>query len=358
MTDRLLRNGTTAEDELVRCCAQVLPKEETQKRLSQLVENPLDWETVLNRCWWHRIRPLAYRHLSSQREHAVPKRVLRELSEQVNELRARSARLYRVLRQVGDYFENAGVRAIAFKGPTLSEDAYGDLSLRECGDLDLLVNQSEFDQIAAALAAHGFQSYWERPEKNRQAFACEFERSDATLDVHWALSPGWLNYRVDFERMWADSIPLSSDAMMLRKFSPEDVLIVLCIHGTKHFWERLRWITDVAEFINREKVRDWDRLEALSIDSRCWRSVALGLWLAKHLLSASVPPKIMSRIDAMPGISRLGQQVKVWLGYAENSADMRTLRQRFLFRIGVCERRRDLVSQILHYLVARPASAG
>jgi len=357
MTDRPFPRATTFEDELLLCCAQVSPGSETRARLGQLAARPLDWETVLNRSWWHRIRPLTYRHLISQPPGTVPDSVLAELAGHVSELRERNQRLSRVLANVADYFEAAGLRGLVFKGPTLSEDAYGDLSLRECGDLDLLVDRNDFGRIAEVLTAQGFESWWERDDRNQQLFACEFERSDGTLDVHWELSPAWLNYRVNFARLWETATPLSPDRPGLRKLSPEDTLVVLCIHGAKHWWERLRWISDVAELINRDRVKQWDRVEAAAFDARCWRSVALGLWLAGNLLSARVPSEVMRRLEATPGITRLGQQVRVWLGYAEQSPEMRTTRDRFFFRMGLCERRRDRVSQLVRYLAARPRHA-
>ena len=33
----------------------------------------------------------------------------------------------------------------------------------------------------------------------------------------------------------------------LRTFSIEDTLVMLCVHGAKHFWERLGWVLDIAK---------------------------------------------------------------------------------------------------------------
>jgi hypothetical protein len=341
------------EDELLCCCAQVRPATAARERLAELIVGPLDWKAVVNRSWWHRIRPLTFRHLRSQPAGTVPESVLAELAEYVHELGDRNRRLSRELRTVSEYFEQAGLPALVFRGPTLSEDAYGDLSLRECGDLDLLVRRDDFVQAAKMLTSHGFESSWERGDRRRQVFAREFQRGDTALDVHWELSPEWLNYRIDFKRMWEAATPLSSENGMLRKLCPEDALMVLCIHGTKHWWERLRWINDIAELVNRELVTQWDRLESASIQARCWRSVLLGLYLAGDLLSARLPEELTGRIEATPGIARLGRQVRVWLGHAENSPEMRKLSERFVFRMGVCERKRDRMSQIARYLAGR-----
>lgn len=356
MMNPVVDASTSLEDELLLCCARVSLGSEVQARITELLQQPLNWETVLNRAWWHRIRPLTHVHLCAQPVGTVPEHVLAELAEHADELSKRNQRLSKALADVATFFEDARLRAVVFKGPTLTQDAYGDLALRECGDLDLLVCKDDFPKVAEMLVSHGFKSWWERDDKNQQVFACEFERSDATLDVHWNLSPEWLNYRVDFDRLWESGIPLSSGGQLMRKLQPEDAIAVLCIHGTKHWWERLRWICDVAEVVNSGLITDWDGVKTAAVQARCLRSVSLGLWLASDLLSANLPADAMRRFDFTPTIKRLGAQVRTWLGYAEQGGEMRKLRERFLFRMGVCERMRDRVPQIVHYLVARPPS--
>lgn len=355
MNNPVVGASTSLEDDLLLCCARVSPGKEAQSRITELLRQPLDWEIVLNRAWWHRIRPLTYQHLRVQTAGTVPENVLAELAEHASELAARNRRLSRALADVATIFEDAGLRALVFKGPALTEDAYGDLDLRECGDLDLLVCQQDFPQVAEMLVSHGFESWWERDDKIRQVFACEFERLDATLDVHWNLSPDWLNYRIEFDRLWERGIPLSA-GQMLRKPRPEDSIAVLCIHGTKHWWERLRWICDVAEVVDRGLVTDWGDAQAAAVQAKCYRSVSLGLWLAGDLLSANLPAEARRRFAFTPRIKRLGAQVRTWLGYAEQGHEMRKLRERFLFRMGVCERMRDRLPQIVQYLVARPSN--
>ena len=355
MINPIVTASTNLEDELLLCCARVSPASDVQARIAELVRQPLDWDIVLDRAWWHRIRPLTYRYLRNQPGGEVPEHALAALAEHASELSARNQRLSRALADVATYFEDARLRGLVFKGPTLTMDAYGDLDLRECGDLDLLVCQDDFPQVAEMLVAHGFKSWWDRMDKNQQVFACEFERSDATLDVHWGLSPGWLNYRVDFDSLWENGISLSSGGQMMRKPKPEDAISVLCIHGTKHWWERLRWICDVAEVINSGLITDWEGVQTSARHARCLRSVSLGLWLASDLLSANLPAKARQRFDFTPNIRRLGAQVRTWLGYANQGREMRKLRERFLFRMGVCERMRDRVPQIVHYLVGRPS---
>jgi hypothetical protein len=351
-------NTTTCdEDELLICCARVSQSEEIKERLDQLLQKQIDWQIVLERSWWHRIRPLTYRHLTAQPPGRVPAAFLEILGTHARELEQRNATLMKMLRHVAGLFEQSSLPMLVFKGPTLAIDAYGDLNLRECGDLDMLVRPDDFPRVKDMLTSNGFACLWDQiaSERKRQLFACEFQRDGIELDVHWDLAPGWHNYSVDFDLLWENGKPFEQDCQLTRKLSPEDAIDVLCMHGTRHWWERLRWICDIAELVNSGSIADWNKVEIKSAQTRCHRSVWLGLWLASDLLDANLPPEIQGKLESSPVVKRLAAQVGVWLENAENAADVRKLPDRFLFRMRLCERWRDRLPQLAHYLMTLPS---
>jgi hypothetical protein len=345
------------ENDLLRYCCRVSPAREVWNRIDELAQQPLDWSLVLSRSWWHRIRPLVFRHLNALPSCTMPDDVRQKFLEFVAELSARSLRLANTLSGVATLFEQANVRGLVFKGPTLAQDAYGDVTLRECGDLDLLIDGVDFDRMRQVLLDDGFRSCWDSPANRQQLFACEFARSDATLDVHWALAPGWLNYQVDFDRLWRAGSGVNAGGTYLRKLRSEDGVSVLCIHGTKHWWDRLRWLVDVSELINSGQIADWERVESTAAAAHCRRSVSVGLYLAADLLDAELPADVRHQLQRVSGIQRLAAQVRNWLEYAEGGKQVRGFRERFRFRMGVCERVRDQVPQIVQYLFGRSRAA-
>ena len=354
-----VNSKTQNEDELLKCCCRVSPGPEVLARIGKLVQEPLDWSLVAERSWWHRIRPLTCKYLNSQPSGLVPDDVLQDLGEHVTELSERNQRLLNGLHDVAAIFEEAKLRLLVFKGPALAIDAYGDLSLRECGDLDLLLHRDDFEPAAKLLESHGFKCCWDRAEGAtvRQVFACEFDRDGVRLDVHWDLAPGWFNYKVDFDQFCDAGVPLTPQSHFVKKIRPEDSIVVLCIHGAKHWWERLRWIGDIAELINSGQIKDWNRVEAEAAKAHSRRSVFLGLWLAGNLLGAKLPAEVRQKLERQKYVRKLGTQIAAWLTYAEGAAEERSLKDRFLFRMGLCERWRDRVPQIWHYLRARPSNA-
>ncbi len=64
-----------------------------------------------------------------------------------------SAELLRIMKLL----EENGIPALAFKGPVLSQMAYGDITLRQYSDLDVLVKKEDIYKIDALLKAQGYE---------------------------------------------------------------------------------------------------------------------------------------------------------------------------------------------------------
>jgi hypothetical protein len=79
-------------------------------------------------------------------------------------------------------------------------------------------------------------------------------------------------------------------------FAAEDLLVALCVHGSKDFWERISWIADVSELIQRQPDLDWDRAFQTAESLRVERMLHLGLALTNDLLQAPLPEESRKRI--------------------------------------------------------------
>lgn len=62
--------------------------------------------------------------------------------------------------------------------------------------------------------------------------------------------------------------------------------VILCVHGVKHFWDRLAWVFDVAKLITVQKV-DWVLLPQIAAEMKSTRVTLLGLYLANDLFGRS-----------------------------------------------------------------------
>ncbi|MGC1771241.1 MAG: nucleotidyltransferase family protein, partial [Candidatus Acidiferrales bacterium] len=73
---------------------------------------------------------------------------------------------------------------------------------------------------------------------------------------------------------------------------------MLCIHGSKDFWERFSWVADVSELIQSQANLDWDEIIRVTKSLRAERMVHTGLALAHGLLRAPLPSEILQRVQA------------------------------------------------------------
>ena len=130
--------------------------------------------------------------------------------------------------------------------------------------------------------------------------------------------------------------------------SPEDLLLILCVHGSRHLWNRMKWICDVAELVRANQGMDWGQLVAQAENLGSERMLLLGLLLATDLLRAPLPDEILRRVRADPAAQSLAEQVYGRL-FAEADQPEGVVRH-FVFRTKVRERRRDRASSCLYLL--------
>ena len=82
---------------------------------------------------------------------------------------------------------------------------------------------------------------------------------------------------------------------MVMGLCPEDLLILLCVHGSKHAWEQLKWTCDVAELVRRRPTLDWSRILFQADEWGCRRIVLLGLGMANSFSTLSCPVPFFMR---------------------------------------------------------------
>ena len=150
-------------------------------------------------------------------------------------------------------FAARSVPVVPIKGATLAVSAYGDLTLRDFSDLDLLIPEAAIGAAQAVLLAQGY----ERKDPSTDPAEAEHEegpyhvfikkRSLFRVDLQWVMAHQHFAFQLDRPEFWAHRTPVLLGNKTVQGLAPEDLLIVLCVHGSKHAWEQLKWVCDVAE---------------------------------------------------------------------------------------------------------------
>jgi len=277
-----------------------------------LADSVSDWDELIDLAQQHCVLPMLYLRLADM-EGSVPTsaltRVRREYDRIVLHNLANAAELIAVLKR----FDREGVPAMPFKGVVLAASAYGDLLSRTGGDLDFLVRKSDLACAAKVLQERGYELETAlladgRPEV-REVHEYKFRRraDGRELELRWKLDLNWGRYGRDLGMDWV--WPNHSTAMLAGSAVPslnaEVLLLVLCMHGCKHYWSRLVWVCDVAKVIAASPEPDWAAVLAESKRQGLKRALGLGVLLAERMLQAKVPKRVLDRFEADPTVCRI-----------------------------------------------------
>jgi hypothetical protein len=305
------------EEELLILCSRLRGDPEVLHGVRRLVQEGIAWDYLLNNARRHGLIPLVYHHLNAACPEMVPQAAWESLKEAVQRNAAWNMLLTVELRQILSEFEAEGIRAVPYKGPALAVFVYGSLSLRQFVDLDLLIHRQDFHLAAQLLISQGYHPVVPLSGSQEEALLkwyhhCGFihETKGIMVEIHWEITRWFLSLSFDVDDIWQRLETRRLMGKAIFNLSPEDLLLVLCVHSESHRWERLSWIADVAALIEVYPHLDWEKTLNLAGRMRCERMLFLGLSLAQELPGASLPRQICQGIKADPAIPSLTRKVR------------------------------------------------
>lgn len=286
-----------AEHELLLACARTNASPE---RIRSLTATPIDWNYFFLLARRHAVVPLVYRQLKD----LVPPAHLQKFKQHYQENSARNvvltAELCRLIKMLAD----EGIEAIPYKGPALALFAYDDLALRRFVDLDVIVKKQDVPRARDLLFADNYTlskplSSEQQELLLRTQHNLQFTKDNRRLivELHWEVAPHLFASTVQGDTLWQNLVPFNLSGTTVKTLSADDLLFALCVHGSRHLWERLGWICDVAELISRRPI-DWTALLDRAAKADNERMFLLGLYLAEKLLEAPLPHEVKQRCAA------------------------------------------------------------
>ena len=105
-----------------------------------------NWEGFVSLAYSHGIFPLVYRTLKEY-AHLIPEYIFAHMKQNYMDIVKQNMLMTSELIKVIKILEENGIEAISFKGPVLSQMAYGDVVSRQYCDLDVLVQKEEIFKI-------------------------------------------------------------------------------------------------------------------------------------------------------------------------------------------------------------------
>lgn len=270
-----------------------------------------DWELFLKLAAFHRVAPLLERALRLGRLPELPAPVHAGLENLVRANSTRGLLLTAELARLLKGWGVLGIQALPFKGPSLALQLYNDPTLRHYDDLDVFVRQADFPAARAHLVSLGYQPQPPEPgEDFHETFKLPHPDRPLEVELHWSLLPENRTQRLAPETFWARCATVTVGGASALALAPEDLLLFLCLHGSKHGWNRLLWLCDVTQLLRHHPQLDWDSLLSRARQAQGWRMLLLGLFLARELLNAPLSPEIEQSLRREPAVARLAEPIK------------------------------------------------
>ncbi len=254
----------------------------------------IDWRRVTFSAGSHGVLQLVYRQLKSA--DGIAPDALAPMRAEFYGNALNNLHLARELARLVNLFSAQSIAAIAFKGPVLALQAWGDVALRQFNDLDLLVHPADAARAVEVLIADGYAALTfdrQHPELSI-ARRCEDEfmrpGSAAMIDLHWELNPSYFAHGPMAAEVWERSASMRVEGADVKTLGPADLVLFLAVHATKHGWINLGWICDFNSAMRALPDAEMPTIAEAARRSGCPRMLLLAIALAAEVLDAPIPP--------------------------------------------------------------------
>ncbi len=245
----------------------------------------------------HGTSSLLYQSLSRVSD-MVPSAVLEALRQRYEKNVYKSLFLTNELIRILDCLEAIGIEVVPYKGVVLSEVYYGDMALRQSGDIDLFVRSRDVARIKSAVRELGYIVRVPIPEDAEQdyiasGYECTFDSPAGKnlLELQWALQPRFYAVDYDMDGLFERAVNVEVAGRRMKTPSSEDLLLVLSVHAAKHVWGRLIWLCDIAQLLKLGNL-NWDSVQARGRAIGIERILHVTLLLVNRLLATPIPAPV------------------------------------------------------------------
>src|SRR5712671_2024676 len=288
--------------------------------LAGLLQNCSSWPHLLQRAERHGLTLLLAERMKNLNRSLVPLEVYVELRESRRSRTFSALQLTAEVFRVLERFAASGIDVLLTKGPALSVRCYGEPDMRQYGDIDLVIREADIRVATQAMLDLAYESSIPLSAIDAQKTVGEYAflkpGTDLLVEFHTERTFRYHPRRLQIEKLFERSAYVVIDGRDVPVLSLEDELVLICVHGAKHFWERLMWIADVAALISRQPL-DWDSALAVANEVGAQRMLRLGLRLAADLLGAELPAHVEATVQSDRAVAKLAAQIESRLAHRE-----------------------------------------
>ncbi len=218
------------------------------------------WTTIIEEAIAQRLAALLFRRLNhSNDQHLVPSHLLQLLTQQMVQQTAWNLLLTNELEHILTACQTRGITCIPIRGPVFAAQLYGDCSMRQMDDLDLLVHREDLSAIRDMFDQFGYLRHEQQPGF-LEAFSYSLEfihpQHGLIVEPHWTLAYPPFVAATDMAPVWARTVKQQWMNRETWALGQEDLLLHLCLH-LLHKGEHapLLWYYELDRLIRQQHSR-------------------------------------------------------------------------------------------------------
>lgn len=304
-----------AEWSLLLAACSPTPRREKQDRLRALLRQPLRWKILFDLAERHGAQPLLYQSLVEV-EDAVPRDQRPSLEQRYQINLHKALLLSRELIRIVDHLSARGLEVMPYKGLALAELIYGDVALRQAGDIDLLIHSHDLPLIREVAQQLGYTPHLSLSAAEERAylkfgyeFAFDGPAGPNLLEVQWAIHPRFYAIDFDMEGLFQRATTVKVAGHAMKTPSSEDLFLVLSAHAAKHVWGRLVWLCDIARIMSLPTL-NWAWIASQAEHLGMVRILRVSMLLANQLLCVPIPAAAQAALSEDPDAQALADEIR------------------------------------------------
>ena len=199
----------------------------------------------------HRLLPLIAKYSLSLLPASIQDKVKRRAVANQQQMLRLSAEMLRI----DGVVSKANISALFIKGPVLAYMLYGDSTMRQSRDIDILVPPDKVMPCIRLLRTNGY--ICELTEKDIQRLMqgpyhtinLRHAQLNVTLELHWRFFANAAYIPFALQQPWSNVCTTQMEGHPIHVVEERQHILYLFMHGSLHAWSELAWLSDIRQLL-------------------------------------------------------------------------------------------------------------
>ena len=192
--------------------------------------------------------------------------------------------------------EQAGIDIMPYKGPVWAERFYGDLTLRNWSDIDVLVPFRRVADARRLLVENGFTDSHDfngrlltQRGRGGGEIALSEKDGDVHLEIHWDVAAGSSRMYLRAESLIGRGERLDLLGRQVLTPCPVDAFLITCLNGAKDHWESVEGLLCAAVQIRDTAPTAWAQMLSAAKRAGCLRRTVVAVAHVSRVFGPETP---------------------------------------------------------------------